>query len=286
MQKIKIPDEINYIELYFTLKCNLGCEYCINKFSDVKRVRCEQPYDVLAHNINRLDFNLRPLTIGGGEPTTRSDFFKFVNTLDPEIKIDLLTNLQFDIDEFIDSIPLKRFYSFDLNKPAYKSIRVSYHPTMMNPYKIIEKVVKLQEYGYSVGVFGINHPLSIEDNVQMSEIARNHKVYFFIKDFLGPFQDHTFGFFHDKEGLSGIKKDCQCRTKELLIDPTGNIFKCHRDLYANEFPISNISDLDLSIEFKYRKCSMFGLCNPCDLKIKTNRFLQLGHNSTDISFDK
>ncbi|MFH1772635.1 MAG: hypothetical protein ABH872_07460 [Candidatus Omnitrophota bacterium] len=29
-------------------------------------------------------------------------------------------------------------------------------------------------------------------------------------------------------------------------------------------------------------CREFGYCNPCDIKVKTNRFLEAGHTAVDI----
>jgi len=279
---IEIPNEINYVEVYFTLRCNLGCSYCINKNSGVVRKRKEMGAEVFANSINKLVFNNLPLTIGGGEPTLREDFYDFVNGLDKNIKIDLLTNLSFDVDEFIRNIEVSRFYSHQMNKPSYKSIRVSYHPDFMDVETVIRKAKKLQEKGYSIGFFGINHPLNMQSNIDMSEFCHKNQIYFFIKDFLGTYENHLFGYFHDVDGLKGGEKKCKCATKELLVGPGGNIFKCHRDLYHEEFAIGNIKDKDLSIEYKMRDCSKFGQCNPCDLKIKVNRFLQMGQQSTEI----
>jgi len=33
-----------------------------------------------------------------------------------------------------------------------------------------------------------------------------------------------------------------------------------------------------------RPCDALGLCNPCDINVKTNRFQQFGHTSVDIRF--
>jgi len=33
---------------------------------------------------------------------------------------------------------------------------------------------------------------------------------------------------------------------------------------------------------EYRDCKFYGDCNPCDIKVKTNRFQQSGHTSVDI----
>jgi radical SAM protein with 4Fe4S-binding SPASM domain len=277
---INLPKTINYVELYFTLKCNLKCPYCINTFSGIKRNRTEIDIKQLSENLNMIDFTNIPLTIGGGEPTTRTDFYEFVKLLKPEIKIDLLTNLQFNINEFISKISPSIFYSCD--NAAYKSIRVSYHPISMDPNDIISRCVALQDAGFSIGLFGINHPLNTKYNIIMSEIARNKKIYFFIKDFLGNYDNNIFGYYKYPESISGVIKSCECKSNELLIGPEGNIYKCHRDLYEDEYPIDNIANKHLQIDSIYRVCNKFGTCNPCDVKLKANRFLEAGKCAVEI----
>ncbi|GAF67604.1 unnamed protein product, partial [marine sediment metagenome] len=74
----------------------------------------------------------------------------------------------------------------------------------------------------------------------------------------------------------------ECRTHELLISPSGTIYKCHRDLYAEENGWSNISYPDFKPEYKFRECNKYGFCNPCDVKSKLNRFLKMGSCSVEI----
>lgn len=276
---IQIPNEINYIELYFTLRCNLGCSYCINKYDDIKRIRNEKKSIDISNAINNIDFNGKTLTIGGGEPTLREDFYDFVNSLKPEIKIDMLSNLQFDTNVFCKKINPKRF-TVGTNA-AYKAIRVSYHPSQMNPEILVNKAKILQDNGFSIGIFGIAHPMSIGDNLLMAETCRKSGIYFFVKEFLGEFEGKMFGHYKYPEAVSGIEKKVQCRSSELLIDPSGNIYKCHSDLYSESNAIGNIID-NSNIEFKYRTCDYFGKCNPCDIKYKVDRFLKKGRCSVEI----
>ena len=94
-----------------------------------------------------------------------------------------------------------------------------------------------------------------------------------------------FGFFNYPEALDGVLKKAVCRTRELLIGPEGNIYRCHRDLYLLdvENAVANITDPGFhKIEYIFRTCNDYGNCNPCDVKIKTNRFLQMGNCSVDI----
>ena len=63
------------------------------------------------------------------------------------------------------------------------------------------------------------------------------------------------------------------------------MYRCHSDLYAGRDPIGHTLDPDFQIEDVYRKCDVFGHCNPCDLKVKTNRLQEFGHTSVDIKFN-
>jgi hypothetical protein len=280
MPKITIPKETNYVEVYFSLKCNLHCAYCVNAFGVLRRSRHELSAARLAEGLNRIDFGLVPVTLGGGEPTIRKDFYELLDMLSPEIGVDLLTNCQFDVDEFIRRVSPKRFSSHV--NPAYKSIRVSYHPSQMGVRDVIAKVQVLQEAGFNVGIFGISHPLNMIANIEMSELAREARVYFFIKDFLGIHEGHMFGFYKYPDAVRGEQKNVVCKTTELLIGPDGNIHRCHRDLYCAENSVSSIFDADLKIHFEYLPCSKFGECNVCDVKWKVNRFLSKGSCSVDI----
>ena len=279
---IKIPSEFNYFEIYLTMRCNLKCSYCINAYSGIDRKRTELSAVDWAQGINRVDFGKLPLTIGGGEPSMHKEFYTFLDLIRHDISIDLLTNLSFNLDEFIEKTTPSRFNL--PNNNAYKSIRVSYHPDSMDPETLIKRARRLQEHGYRIGIFGINHPLNMDRNIQMSETARENGVYFFIKDFLGEFDDRLFGYYKYENAIMSPLKSCKCRIQEVIIDPTGKIYRCHRDLYKQVNPISNITDDNLSFNYMFRDCNYFGDCNPCDIKLKTNRFLEMGKCSVEIKY--
>jgi len=261
----------NYAEVYLTLRCNLGCDYCINNVDGVVRNRKELTGKQWANALNRIDFGKTPLTLGGGEPTLHKDFYALLVQLSPKIGVDLLTNLQFDIDEFIKQTIPRRFTI--PSKPHYRSIRASYHVEQMDQEDTIRRAKKLQDAGFNIGIFGINHPHFINENMEMNLKSLEAGVFFYPKDFLGEINGQMYGYFKYPEALDGERKQAMCRTKELLIAPDGLVYRCHRDLYHAENPVGDIQDPNLKIEDKFRPCSNYGLCNPCDVKLKTNRYL-------------
>ena len=278
---MKLPKEINYVEAFLTLRCNLNCDYCINDNDEIERDRLELSEKDWIEHLNAVDFGKVPLTFGGGEPSLHRDFYQILQNIKPETKVDLLTNFRFGANEFIANTLPERFTRED--NPAYKSIRVSYHVDKMNPNVLMNKVKQLSNRGYPVGIFGINHPHNIKANMEMAELARKNGVYFFVKDFLGKFQDEHYGHYKYPQGLDGKLKDAECKSKELLIAPDGLIYKCHRDLYHEDQSFTSVFEKDFShLLNQYRKCHNFGKCNPCDLKNKTNRFFDMGQCQVDV----
>jgi hypothetical protein len=282
MNMVSLPERHNYFEAYLTLRCNLGCSYCINERSgEVVRSRQELSAEQWAAGLNRIDYGEVPLTLGGGEPSMHKGFYELLDRLRPDINVDLLTNLSFDLDEFLARTSPDRFNRCRL--PAYKAIRVSYHVEKMVPAVLMERVLRLQNAGYNIGIFGLNHPHNIEHNMRMAEMACSNRVFFFVKDFLGEFNGKLFGHFNYPEALAkGEPQSVRCRTREVLIGPGGGIYRCHRDLYLTENPVARITDENLVISDQFRPCDHFGHCNPCDVKLKTNRYLEMGHCSVDI----
>lgn len=282
MKRIRIPDNYNYIAAFLTFACNLRCSYCINNFehSVIKRkTMCAEDW---LKGLNRImPRDDLPITLQGGEPSLHPGFIFIINNLRPDLKIDILTNLQFDVEEFIKQVNPGRVKR---NAP-YASIRVSYHPEQADLGQIIKNTLKMLDAGFSVGIWGLLHPKYEKIILEAEDKCRKLGIDFRTKEFLGEYAGKLYGSYKypgacDKQ----FSKKAQCRTSELLIDSGGSIFRCHCDLYAGINPIGHILDPQFQIEDKFRDCDRFGHCNPCDIKVKTNRLQQYGHTSVEINF--
>ncbi len=222
-----------------------------------------------------------PVTLQGGEPTLHPDFYQIVKGLRPDLAIDLLTNLQFDVDEFMANIEPSRLR----RQAPYASIRVSYHPESMELEPLIVKVLKLQAGGYSVGVWGVDHPAWQLEIARAGEECRVAGIDFRRKEFLGIYQDRLYGTYKYPDAFGGGKsRKVDCRTSELLIGPDGRVCRCHSDFYAGRAGVGNLLDSEFQVEDRFRTCGCYGECNPCDVKLKTDRFQKFGHTSVDICF--
>lgn len=281
------PDH-NYVAFFLSFACNLRCAYCINLHDNGSRSEQARRHYMSADDwivaANRLVLRPDlPLTLQGGEPTLYPDFFRFVQEVKPEIKMDLMTNLMFDVDAFIANVPVWRF----TREAPYASIRVSYHPGQNTIEDLIAKTHKLQDAGFRIGLYGIEHPdETIHSHIKdIQEKCLKLGLDFRTKEFLGEHNGAMYGTFKYEECVAGSSlKQCECRTSEIIVDPAGDVYKCHSDLYRARQPIAHILDADFSEESidEFRSCESYGDCNPCDVKVKTNRFQVFGHTSVEI----
>jgi len=287
LKEIVIPESYKYIAVFLTMRCNLNCSFCLNAFSkDFNRTRFkeltgEQWVKALNRIKNRENL---PITFSGGEPLLHPDITYIINNLKPELKIDILTNLYNEIltERFLSQIKPERLKR---NSP-YASIRVSYHPEQMQAEQLIKNVRKLQDSGFSVGIYSVQYPSpdQLQSITQMQFRSKDAGIDFRLKDFTGLYKGEIYGDYskYPNSAFQQQTKKCLCKTSELLIAPDGRVYKCHSDLFAEENSIGNILDEEFQLEDKFRQCDKYGQCHPCDVKVKTNYKQQLGHTSVEI----
>ena len=231
--------------------------------------------------LNRLDSpEDLPVTLQGGEPGLHPDFIWIIKNLKKNLNIDILTNLSFNIEEFVDKIDPLRLS----RKSPYPSIRASYHPSYMDFDGLLKKAIRMQRAGFSIGIFAVLHPRFKRDISEAKKKCTLSGVDFRTKEFLGVYEGRLYGTYLYPGSVGALKKrSCLCKTTELIIGPQGKVYRCHHDLYKNLASIGNLSEPDFEIKDMFRKCSFFGDCNPCDIKIKTDRFQVYGHTSVEIT---
>jgi len=280
MNSILVPESYNYIAVFLSLDCNLRCSYCINRFDGFNPEAGHLTGSEWLRGLNRiLSREDLPVTLSGGEPSLHPDFTAVISGIKPELNVDLLTNLHFDIDRFMNEIPPERLR----RESPYASIRVSYHPEVMRLEPLAEKVIRLLERGYSIGIWGVLHPSYEEVILRAQEYCTGLGIDFRTKEFLGEFNGKMYGAIKYPGACDrAVSRTVTCRTTELIIGPNGNVYRCHGDLYEGRNSIGHILAPDFKIEGIHRCCDYFGRCNPCDVKVKTNRLQIFGHTSVEI----
>jgi hypothetical protein len=148
---------------------------------------------------------------------------------------------------------------------------------------LFTKAHHLKEKGFPIAVY------SIEIEKYESEISRAKKIAlelgvpFKLKSLLGEFENELHGQMKYPGAVaSKVLKSCECKTSELLISPEGEVFRCHHDLYNKKFPTGDLTHENFQIQDKFKECHFYGNCNPCDIKVKNNRFQRHGHTSVTI----
>lgn len=291
MNPIIIPCHYNYIAFFLTLGCNLSCAYCIN-LNEKNSSRESVSRATIAPKewldfINRVEIYDEkgkwrediPLTLQGGEPTTYKGFYELVNGIPSKFKLDLLTNFMFDVKEFIAKISPKKFK----REAKYAAIRVSYHPGQNNIRDLIKKHHLMRDAGFYVGIYSVATPMNLAHIEEVKHICKNEGVDFRVKEYLGFDGKKWHGTYKYAEAISqSVNKYCDCKTTELIVGPNGSVYRCHSDLYESRTAIGSILDSNFVLEDIYRPCYVFGHCNPCDIKVKTNRFQEFGHTSVSI----
>jgi hypothetical protein len=259
----------NYIGVFLTFKCKLGCTYCINRAGTLvprEEISPDAWMEILKPLATREDL---PISLQGGEPTEYPGFYELATRLhEAGKKVDLLTNGEFDVNEFIrNTVP----QMFQRSAP-YASIRFSFHQKT-DEILLMWKVMKLQSAGYSVGIWGLDHPSMKERNAKVAGYCAEMGLDFRMKEYL----DETHGTYKYPDAITGRKGiRVRCHPSEMLFAPDGKLFPCHGLLYANKWP----GERPRGAEFVV--CDQYGCCNPCDVKLKTNRLQESGHCSVRI----
>lgn len=284
LSPVTLPARYNYIGVFLTLSCNLKCSYCINRHGELERSTGLLSAAEWLSGLNRLQTRTDlPITLQGGEPSLHPGFYEIMNGLRPDLPVDLLTNLQFDIDVFMKNIHPDRVK----RDAPYASIRVSYHPESMDLGVLKDKTLRLLEKGYSVGIWAVDHPDYSQALRDAGDECQAAGIDFRLKEFLGEYQGKLSGTYSYDGALNRRPAGTvQCRTTELLVGPDGSLYRCHSDLYAGREAYGSLLDPELVVEDIYRPCDFYGFCNPCDVKTKTNRFQDYGHTSVDIRFQE
>lgn len=277
-----LADNINYVAAFLTFSCQLRCTYCINHHGGnlvkARRMSGEDWIRGLNRIVTRPDL---PITLQGGEPTVHKDFYKIVNGILPTIPLDLLTNLETDETQFMHNVPPSRFKRHS----PYASIRVSYHHGQSTFDKLTDKVKRMGERGYSIGIWEVDHPDYHGQVIYRQQQAHSLGIDYRLKEFLGPHNGDNYGTFKYPGAVNDyFLRKCNCRTSEFLIAPDGHIHRCHSDLYAGRMPVGHILDADPDAWGigTWKPCAVYGKCNSCDIKVKTNRFQEYGHSSVEI----
>jgi len=289
LSEIRIPDTYTYVTAFLTMRCNLSCSYCLNTaVTPLDRWTFKEMSGndwVTALNTIRSRPSV-PITLTGGEPFLHRDFFYILDHVNPDTRIDLLTNLSWGekgITKFIRQVDPER-----LRRDApYPSIRATYHPEQVSVGdEILENCSRLRDAGFSVGLYGVLYPsanhLAAISRMQLK--CKELGIEFRVKEYLGHYRGESYGDYsmYPDSVFQETPRARMCKISELLIGTDGNVYRCHRDLYSEDRPVGNLLDPTFRVVDGFRPCEQYGHCHPCDVKSKTDYMQRFGYTSVEI----
>ncbi|MCP3952937.1 MAG: radical SAM protein [Desulfobacterales bacterium] len=286
LEPVRTPVDYDYVGIYLTDRCHLNCSYCITRHHNAPFGRVRSPHltaEQWIAGINRLVLpDNVPVTLQGGEPFLFPGVWDILEGSVP--KIDIMTALP----PFITRSDFENLATLAWNRrPApYPTIRVSYHRDAHDAQELVQRIASLQEV-VSIGLYYLEHPEN--DSAEIDELkllADRHGIDLRSKAFLGEWQGKHYGQLRYPGAADGIRKNIEvrCRNTVVPIAPDGRVYRCHSDLYfgRRELALGNLLDHHLVIPENHLPCANFGLCNACDVKVKTNHNQVFGYTSVDI----
>ncbi|MFQ5504155.1 MAG: radical SAM protein [Planctomycetota bacterium] len=254
--------------LYLTARCNFSCDYCIQKGLIVPGSprRPWARYDELSGEAWVEALNAMPvrpehtLILTGGEPTIHPDFYSIATRLEG-YKLDLTSNLSFDVDEFVRRM-----------KSAGKTLHSSfhtYHPGFMDPETFVKKAEQLRDSGVVENpVFSLldldefPHFRDEEHDANIGsfhEYASRRRLSFQRNEFRGNHMGAPF--------LHEQKLDMRCTSGWVNFAPNGDIHNCQYHLEVSKNRFGNVTNIEACMpipEFgSFFRCSDFGFCDSC-----------------------
>jgi MoaA/NifB/PqqE/SkfB family radical SAM enzyme len=254
--------------VYLTARCNFSCDYCIQKGMIIPGTK-RKPwgrYDELSGEawVSALNgLAKRPehtLILTGGEPSLHRDFLYIATHLEG-YRLDLTSNLSFDIDLFIET--MKR-----AGKNFYSSFH-TYHPKFMAPEEFVRRARKLRDSGVIENPVFSLLDLDAFPHFRDEEHDENIRAFYESARSLGlDFQRNEFRGNHMGDAFTHEQKqEMGCTSGWVNFAPNGDIHNCQFHLEARKNSFGNITDIEhckpLPAFGEFFACGDFGFCDPC-----------------------
>jgi hypothetical protein len=230
----------HYYGVFLSFQCPFSCSFCVRRFHTDRLAQ----YEELSGNrwidyFSMLQTDGIPLVFQGGEPGLHRDFPDIIHFLSPLHRIQIVTNLAFDVRKFAKMVdPSLMNRDSDLIP-----IVANFHPEEFSPQEFVERAFYLHAAGFRLRVTGFTDPTRRRIMDEMTILSRDHGLDFKVIDFLDWYQDR---FYSGIEGLlysnAGMLDHEANRLPALLYAPNGRIFGSHHHLYENVQPLGHIFD--------------------------------------------
>lgn len=255
------------LQVFITFRCSGNCPYCIQGGINRNVYNEVEPNQWIEY-ISSMPIDRVGLI--GGEPTLYDGFKELVESLAKTKLVTVTTNLHSKLfEDFGEFVVWARNYNVRWN--------VSYHPSVISIDRFINLVRTMRING--LWVDQVASVLTPELEFSLKTLCESN-IGFWLQTctyrdssgVLHPTREElerygaceTYIYDYDRYNfLCGGNKniDVVCHTGKLLVDPEGDAYRCHRDLYNRDNSIGNVFDQSVHPEMV---CHNIGDCNPCD----------------------
>ena len=163
----------HYYGVFLSFRCPFACNFCARKFHDDRLAR----YEELSGNRWIDHFSMRPsdgipLVFQGGEPGLHRDFADIIHFLSPLHRIQVITNLAFDVRKFAKTVdPALLNRETDLIP-----LLACFHPEEFTPQEFIDRAFYLVAAGFRLRITGFTDPTRQRAIDEMAGLAREHDL--------------------------------------------------------------------------------------------------------------
>ncbi|AWH76406.1 radical SAM/SPASM domain-containing protein [Clostridioides difficile] len=260
VDKFKL-ERVNLVSFSPTNRCNLRCDYCCadSKIENKDYLGTEELKEAID---NIVKINPRILTITGGEPLLRDDFFEILSYTKEKFKgkIRLSTNATLikenQVDEIIDGL-----YAMEISLDGYDELSCS----KVRGKGVFTKVINLIKYIKSKGFNNIGLSMVVGKNNE-NDIDKFNKINYelgtipIIRNFMniGRGNESYTRYLDDELDIGYICEDdyinknslnsnmCKAGVNQISIDYKGDVYPCP-NLEYDDLKMFNILQFDESM---------------------------------------
>ncbi|HBA85642.1 MAG TPA: hypothetical protein DCZ95_16290 [Verrucomicrobia bacterium] len=239
MQPMASPLSVraHYYGVFLSFRCPFSCSFCVRRFHADRLAQ----YEEISGNrwidyLSMLHTDGLPLVFQGGEPGLHRDFAEIIHFLSPLHRIQIVTNLAFDVRKFAKTVdPALLNRETDLIP-----ILACFHPEEFTPQEFVERAFYLHAAGFRMRITGFTDSTRQRAMDEMILLSKDNGLDFKQAEFLDWYQDRFYG---GSEGLLYAQLDHEAnRLPALLYAPDGSIHGSHHHLYEKAQPMGHIFD--------------------------------------------
>ncbi len=238
-------------------KCNYKCVYCsVSLFNNVREnIVDNKSIDEIVDSWKNIYDKYGPsrIRLTGGEPSIYPDFFEMVKELSKYHRLQLGTNLSFDVNKFCD-----------FSNPEKVRVDASFHCEYVELEAFVKKIEILKKNKYKVSVSYVAYPDFIKNINNVKKIMENMNISFFVHPFSGIYNGKVYPLSYTEEERQQIsqldmKNNIEFENREKIND-IEEVFFNKNNKTMNFDIINKINGLKKNLYLKNKTNDKYKIC--------------------------